>query len=431
MLSDLEGRFAGAVFWSLVGMAVSNAAGLVTGVALARVMGREGYGEVGVVVGSYALFSQLGGLGLGVTAAKYSAQRRVTDPARVGRLLGGLLLLATLSYVVSALALVVLAPQLASMLNRPALTGPIRLSGAVLCLQGIDSIQSGILSGYEAFRAVARVTMLRVLVNLPVTVAAAYAYGLYGVIGAMIVTGLFTLSLNRVALNAILRREHVAIDYTLDFALLKPLWEFSLPAFLSATLTMASMWVLNAMLVRQPEGYSQMGLFNAANQWRALGIFVPTVFNSAVLSIQSSLYAAKDRDSFHRSVTGNLIVQGAVAGVVVLALAGLAPYLMRVYGSQYHGASDVLALLAIGWFLLTPTWIFWIAAISRGHVWWGFSFNAIGVASLFAFATRLVSSGARGIALALVYAGLIQVGLQIVHYVVTRRRDEIEKARST
>src|SRR6478735_7211538 len=70
---SLEGRFAGAVFWSLIGMAVSNAAGLVTGVALARVMGREGYGEVGVVIGSYALFSQLGGLGLGVTAAKYSA----------------------------------------------------------------------------------------------------------------------------------------------------------------------------------------------------------------------------------------------------------------------------------------------------------------------------------------------------------------------
>src|SRR5262245_15212260 len=61
---SVRDRFAGAVFWSLAGMGVSNAAGLITGVALAQLMGREGYGEIGVIVGSYALFSQLGGLGL-------------------------------------------------------------------------------------------------------------------------------------------------------------------------------------------------------------------------------------------------------------------------------------------------------------------------------------------------------------------------------
>ncbi len=421
---SLQGRFAGGVFWSLIGLGVSNAAGLATGVVLAQLMGREGYGEVGVVMGSWALFSQLGGLGLGVTAAKYSAQGRGSDRKRVGRLLGGLLMLASLSYAISALALVVLAPQLSVVLNRSALIGPLRLSGLVLFLQGIDSIQSGILSGYEAFRAIARVTMLRVFVNLPATILGAYFYGLYGVVGAMILTGVFTLSFNRIALAHIMRREGVTIRYVMDWALLKPLWEFSLPAFISATLTMASGWILNAMLVNQPNGYSQMGLFNAANQWRALGIFVPTVFNSAVLSIQSNLYASKDRESYHRSVTGNLLVQGSVAALVVLALAGLAPYLMRVYGAQYQGAAEVLVILALGWFLLTPTWILWIAAISRGQVWWGLLFNAIGVASLIAIARVLVPTGARGIAMAMLYAGLIQVALLGIHYYATRRSDD-------
>jgi O-antigen/teichoic acid export membrane protein len=425
---SVRGRFAGAVFWSLAGTGVSNVAGLATGVALARLMGREGYGEVGVVVGSYALFSQLGGLGLGVTAAKYSAQGRGGERAGVGRLLGGLLVLASLSYAISALVLVILAPQLAALLNRPSLTFPLRLSGFVLFLQGMDSIQTGILSGYEAFRALARVTMLRVLVNLPATVLGAYFYGLNGVVAAMIVSGVFSLSMNRIALNQIMRTEGITIRYGIDRAVMRPLWEFSLPAFLSATLTMASTWGLNAILVNQPNGYSQMGLFNAASQWRALGVFIPTVFNSAVLSIQSNLYASKERGSYHRSVTGNLMVQGAVAALVVAVLAGLAPYLMRAYGSQYQGAADVLVLLALGWSLLTPTWILWIAAISRGQVWWGFLFNAIGVACLFVFATMFVESGARGIALALLYAGLIQVALQCLHYYVSRRRDAADGA---
>lgn len=421
---SLQGRFAGAVFWSFAGVAVSNAAGLVTAVALVRIMGREGYGEVGVIVGSYALFSQLGGLGLGVTAAKYAAQLRGTEPAAAGRLLGSVLILASLSYGVSALALAVFAPELASVLNRPALVGPLRMSGLVLFLQGIDSIQSGILAGFEAFRAVARVSMLRVVVNLPVTVVGAYAYGLYGVVGAMIVSGLFTLTLNRLALNRVLLQGKVSLWYGIDLAVLRPLWELSLPAFISATLTIASSWALNAMLVNQPGGYAQMGLFNAANQWRALGILTPGVFSWVLLSIQTNLYATNDHASYHRSVRGNLITQCVAAALVVGVLVGFASYLMKIYGSQYEDGGGLLVLLALGWFFLTPSWILWNVAISRGQVWWGLLFNAIGTGSLMACAAHLVGTGARGIALALLYSGMIQVGLQSIHYVANKRRDE-------
>src|SRR5262245_36826654 len=66
-------RLAGAVAWSGVAAAISNAAGLAIGAVLARILGREGYGEVGVIVASCTLFTQLGGLGLGLTATKYSA----------------------------------------------------------------------------------------------------------------------------------------------------------------------------------------------------------------------------------------------------------------------------------------------------------------------------------------------------------------------
>ena len=422
---SLSARFAGGVFWSFAGVTVSNVAGLVTGAALARIMGREGYGEVGVVMASYALFGQLGGLGLGLTAVKYAAQLRGTEPAAVGRLLGSLLMLASLSYAIAGLALVVWAPELAAVLNRPALVGPLRLSGLVLFLQGIDSIQSGILTGYEAFRDVARVTMLRVLVNLPLTVLGAYTSGLHGVVVALIVSGLFTLTLNRIALNRVLHRDGVALWYGIDTSRLKPLWQFSLPAFASATLTIASAWALNAVLVNQADGYSQMGLFNAANQWRALGIFVPSAFSAAVLPIQASLYATRDHGAYHRSVTGNLIVQCAAAAVVVGVLAGSAPYLMRLYGAEYEAADRLLVVLALGWFFLTPGWILWNAAISRGQAWWSLLFNVLGTACLLAFALRFVGRGAVGIALALLFSGMIQVGLQAIHYYVYKRRDVV------
>jgi O-antigen/teichoic acid export membrane protein len=412
----------------VIAQGLANTAGLATGVVLARLMGREGYGEVGVIVSTFALFTQIGTLSLGATATRYSAQLRIGDPESTGRFLGGILLLSSLASTLLAILIVLFAPQVALTLNRPGLVGALRLSGVVMFLQGIDSIQMGILSGYEAFRTLARVMLVRAFVNLATSVLGAYLYGLLGVVGAMILTNLVTVTLHRRALNAIFAQTGVSIRYALDAAILKPLWEFSFPVFLSGTLTMLSLWGVNALLVNQPEGYSQMGLFNAANQWRALGIFIPAVFTPAVLSIQSSLYASRNRASYHRSVTGNLFVQSAIAALVAFVLAVLAPYLMRLYGSQFHDAANVLVLLALGWFLLTPNSILWIAAISRHDVWWGLLFNAIGIAFLFVFASLFVGSGARGIALAYLYAQLIQLGLQGVHYYVTKGRDTAESA---
>jgi O-antigen/teichoic acid export membrane protein len=420
-------RLAGAVLWSGAATGISNVAGLLVGVVLARMLGREGYGEVGVIIASSTLFTLLGGLGLGVTATKYAAQMRSGHPDRVRRFLGGIQVLATLSSLIVACVVALYAAELAVVLNRPGLVASLQLAAVVLFLQGIDSVQVSILAGYEAFAALARVMLLRILVNVPATAVGAYVYGLEGVVGAMILTTLFTVWLHRSAMNSIFTRERVSIRYAVDLSMLKPLWEFSVPAFLTTAVTMISMWAVNAVLVNQPGGYFDMGLFNAANQWRALGIFIPSVFNPATFSIQSNLFAT-NRESYHRSVIGNLVVQGTVAGVVAILLSVLAPYLMWLYGSEFHGAAEVLVLLALGWFLVAPIGAFWSAAVARGQAWANFLFIAIGAACQVVFAKALVASGARGIALALLYAGLIQVGLQAVHFYATRRRDRARDA---
>jgi O-antigen/teichoic acid export membrane protein len=364
----------------------------------------------------------LGGLGLGVTATKFAAQMRSRHPDRVGRFLGGIMALATLSSLIVALVVALYAPELARVLNRPGLVAALRLAAVVLLLQGIDSVQMSILAGYEAFAALARVMLLRPLVYLPTTIVGAYLYGLEGVVGAMILSTLFTVLLHRAALREVLVGAGASLIYAVDLGLLKPLREFALPAFLTTAVTLAATWGLSALLVNQPDGYVHMGLFNAANQWRALGTFIPSVFNPATFSIQSNLFAT-NRASYHRSVIGNLVVQSTIAAGVAIVLTLFSPYLMRVYGTQFQSAADVLVLLAWGWFLVAPSGAFWSAAVSRDQAWTNLLFLAIGTVCQFVFARTLVAGGARGIALAVLYGGLIQVALQAIHYVATRRRD--------
>jgi len=51
--------------------------------------------------------------------------------------------------------------------------------------------------------------------------------------------------------------------------------DFSVPAFLSSAMTIPVTWISNAMLIRSPGGYAEMGIYNAANQMRTAATYIP------------------------------------------------------------------------------------------------------------------------------------------------------------
>jgi len=418
----LRGRFAGNVSWTMAGLLATNVAGMTVGVVVARQLGKTGYGELGIVMSTYGLFSQLGNLGLHVATHKYVAEFRRADPARAGRV-AGMALVATLgSY--GALALVVLlgAPLLASYIQAPGLVNELRGAALVLLFMGFDAVQNGILAGLEAFNRSARITMLRAILNVPVTILAARWFGVGGVVGALLLLGIMTVALNRRAVRQECLRAGIELDYRLRWPELKPFLMFAIPSFLAGCLVIPVTWLVNTLLVRQPGGYAEMGLFNAANQWRAVAIFVPSVFNSVFISVQASLHGSGDQAGFERSLRGNLKVQGGAAALVGVGLVFGAPLVMRLYGKAFDGGDTVLAWLALSWFFLTPCWLLWNAMMTTNQVWRGLGFNLFGAVLLLVLAYFLVGRGAHGLAMAFAISGAAQAVVQGAYYFLRTSR---------
>ena len=73
--------------------------------------------------------------------------------------------------------------------------------------------------------------------------------------------------------------------------------EICLPAVLANTAAGPVMWFTNTMLVNQPSGYAEMGVLNAANQWRTAILFLPGLIGQVVLPLLSSLQGTRDRAS--------------------------------------------------------------------------------------------------------------------------------------
>src|SRR6266576_1999856 len=162
-------RLAAGAFWTLLGSVAARILTLPISVILARWMGPAHYGELGIIQNSVDFFSTFAGFGLGLTATKHVAELRTRDPERAGRILGLSTATAVVTGVVVAVALFILAPQLAARtLSAPHLAGPLRIGAALLFFAAITSAQSGALSGFEAFKVSAHLQAIVGFLNLQV-----------------------------------------------------------------------------------------------------------------------------------------------------------------------------------------------------------------------------------------------------------------------
>jgi len=86
--SPIGYRLARGVFWSMAGAVISRSLMLAATVLVARMLGKTGFGELGMIRTTVGMFGVFAGFGLGLTATKHVAEFRRSDPDRAGRIIG-------------------------------------------------------------------------------------------------------------------------------------------------------------------------------------------------------------------------------------------------------------------------------------------------------------------------------------------------------
>jgi len=161
-------------------------------------------------------------------------------------------------------------------------------------------------------------------------------------------------------------------------------------------------WASNAMLVNQPGGYGQMGLFDAANQWRLAILFVPGVVGQIVLPMLANLNAPDDQVRYIKVLKYNALINGGVAFAVALPVALLAQPIMRSYGIDFEEGALALVLLSVSTIFVTLNSVVGQAIASKGRMWIGFSFNLMWATVFLTLSYHFIHNGygVTGLALA-------------------------------
>jgi O-antigen/teichoic acid export membrane protein len=374
--ATLGTRFVRGASWSLLGMGAAQGLAVVASIVTARLLGKVTFGEFGMVTSTVGAFGIVAGLGLGLTATKYIAEHRTTNPVRAGRILGLSTQVAAISGGAVSLLLFVLAPWLAARtLNAPHLNNELRLGCVLLFLNALDGMQTGALAGLEAFKATARISVVRGVLAFPLLIAGVWFFGLIGAVGATVVLGAVGWWLSQTALRREAARAGIQIDYRGTRSDLPILWRFSLPAFLSAAMVAPVMWLATAVVVNQPGGYGELGLFNAANQWRTALMFLPSVLLRVALPLMSSSIDVSRSNDFGKTL---LLTQSLTVAIVLPAgalLMFLADWIMRLYGPEFAHAAPIL-IGVICSIMISSIGIAAGAAIeAKGKMWVGLALN--------------------------------------------------------
>ena len=392
-------RIARGAFWVLLGAAAVRVLRVPISIILARYMGPTKYGELGIISGSIDLFGVFAGFGLGLTATKYIAEFRTRDPLRAGRILSVSSVVAAVGGAVFSIILYIVAPYLAAhTLSAPHLSVPLRIGALALFFSSMNGAQMGALYGFEAFQVTAKLQAILGLVDLPFMLGGYYLGGLNGVICGMVCSRFVSWVTSGFALREQARRHNIHVVLSHWRHELAVLWHFSVPAALAGIMVMPINWVCSTLLVNQPNGYAEMGIYSAANQWYGTMLFIPTLLGNSLLPLLSDRLGEHDGKSSGSILKTMMKLNGLIVIPFALGLSLFSPWIMRMYGSSYGQAW--LTLIAAVWTaaimgVITPVGDV-IAA--SGRMWLGLLTNA-GWAAVFLGSTLfLVHLGSLGLA---------------------------------
>ncbi|MBS3965511.1 MAG: oligosaccharide flippase family protein [Methylomonas sp.] len=399
--STLVYRFLSGSFWSLIGALVSRGSGLIAAIVVARILGKTTFGELGIIQNTIGMIGSIAGFGLGMTATKFIAEFRESDPGKTGRIAA---LSSAFSWATSLLAATVLfifAPWLAAnTLAAPHLSDEIRIGTLFMLLSAVNAAQTGIIVGFEAFKTTARINLWLGIVSFPLNIIGAYVWGLYGAIWALVINSAFNWLLNYHAIRKEFFRKKISFSYNNCWSERDILWRFSLPSFLGGIMTTPVIWAANAMLANQPGGYAELGVYNALNRIKQVPEMALNIIIAPLLPILSDLLNKNNFKQYRKSLRYAQSISLVVTAPFCLVLIAYPEIALLPFGADF-ASNDQLTQWVLGQTLVYGCigQVAYNIFSSFNRLWFGFGVNFIwGVVFLTAAYYTIPVYGAIGLA---------------------------------
>jgi O-antigen/teichoic acid export membrane protein len=348
---ELRRRLQHGVVWNIAAAVMNQGSTFALMLIVSNVLGRQQFGVYALVQSTVLLFGNAAQVSMGFTVTKFVAESRTSDRPRAARVLAVCGAIGAAAGLVASVVVWAGASFISSrVLEQPEVAPLLRIASPVVFFICVSSVCTGALIGLERYRRLGIVAAAGSLFYITAGALAAIEWSLSGVIAAVAAAYAVQTAL---LIVAVIRAAH-GESLVLGRAVLRELFDdagflftFALPSALTGFTLTLTLWTVNAVLARQPNGAVAVALFTAANTMRTIVLFVPVLFNSVGFSSVNNAWGSGDLVRYRRLFLVN------VAGVTTTALAGAAfialtaPWLLLAFGRNFAEARPALFILMV------------------------------------------------------------------------------------
>ena len=409
--SNIASRLASGAFWSILGNVIGKGFMLLSFIIVARILGKQEYGEMGMIRSTIVMFSIFAGAGISLTASRYIAIYRNTDTYKTQEVY---LLSSYFSIAMGlliALLLYFFAPVIAEKsLHSPKLIGDIRIGACVLFFITLNSAQNGILSGFEQFKSIAINASIYGVAQLAFLTIGAYFWGTSGVIIGLGLSAIVLGVINQYSIHSKTKRifvQHIRLR-NIRKETVSILWKFSFPAIMSSILAIPALWWCKTLVV-QADGFGSMANYDVAEQWNSIILFIPTTLAGMIIPILSNTLAEGTANQYKKIVSINILFNAAITTVIVLFLYLLTSLILKSYGAEFTD-KNTFRILILSTIPNAISAVLGQVIASKGKMWAGFVLNllwAIWLILLSLLFIQHLKYGALGLAFAVLCAYIL------------------------
>ncbi|MBD1889373.1 oligosaccharide flippase family protein [Coleofasciculus sp. FACHB-SPT9] len=411
---NLSKRVLHGISWAVVSTVISRS--LTFGIALiqSNLLGKQGYGELGMVLSTLLLFGVLSS-GYGATCSKFISELRLTYPVRAARIFALSTTWVVILTIITSSALIIFSDFIANnILNEPRLAPLLKLAAIALGIQSLIGVCNGVLYGLQAFKILNLATLSQVIVWFPATAMLTYQWGLLGAMFAYVISYILSFLIYILAVVKECKRHNFLPVFDNMWLESSVLVNYTLPIVINNFLVIPTNWIGNAILSQQRNGYSSLGGYNAASQWRILVLQGPFLLQSTLSPVLSEMLGKGDISGFsklfyiaYRTVFGIVILTGVSAILFSKSL-------LTIFGKDFTSEYLLMGLIMLTATIISLSGIVGMALQLINRNWIALLVNIVmGVVSIGLIVVLVPQYSSVGLAFAFTMAYLLQSFLSI------------------
>ena len=400
-------------FWAVGGNGIGNALMLFSGIFIARTIGKDLYGEYGMVKTTMFLMALFSTFALGDTSTKFIAEYIQKDVSFIRKIIHASFRISFVCSATLCVLLVIFSKKLAVFINTPQLEEAFKFLGIIIVFRSINTVGAGILGGFKAYKKLGINNIIAGVTMLTLAIPGTLYWSLYGALCALLLSQVTLSILNTYQVYKFSKMYLIPNVPKGSFE--KELLLFSYPFALNELVYSLSSWGCS-LLVAKYATIGDLGMLSACNQWNAIILFMPGLLGNVVLSYLST--TAVSNMSTHKMIIRRMLIVNFVCTFIPFVMVIMASgYIADYYGPTFKGMEMVLGIKVLCTIFMCLTRVYQSNLMSEGKKWLAFyirsSYNILDL--LLTYIVLLVTDG-RNAAINLSWSSLFICVISLLLY---------------